>query len=228
MQLPNHTYYVIGAGGIGSWLIPQLAMLTDSRIVVMDADILELKNLSRQLFSKKHIGMSKAAAIAKIYKGVGNIEPVGEFLTESTFVDSSSVILCCADNHAARRNALRKADETGSTCIIGANETLQAEAYIYIPSMMADTPNDPRRFYPDIMTDESGNPVRPEGCTGHAQVETPQLVIANTTATSLMMRLLWWWLVEVPGRDQEGLAHWPVHHVATPQVMRTVKYGERS
>ena len=51
---------------------------------------------------------------------------------------------------------------------------------------------DPREYYPDILTDQSGSPVHAEGCTGEAQKETPQLVLANMWAAAHMMHLLWY------------------------------------
>lgn len=230
MNLPSRPYYVIGAGGIGSWVIPQLAMLlTPSDVIhVVDKDILEEKNLARQLFRPEHIGMSKAKAICDIYGHVGpKMIPVEEWLTEGVdWVKENAIILVCVDNHEARRSALRKADELDCSVVNGANEYFTADAWYYRRSW-ADTPNDPRVFDSTILTDNSGSPVRPEGCTGHAQVSTPQLVVANTTAASMMMRLLWWWEVEVKSREMSSIPHWPVWHVATPQRLKTTLHGDR-
>jgi hypothetical protein len=205
-----------------------MLMSPASTLSVVDKDVLEDKNLSRQLFSQSDIGKSKARAICERYAELGPVmEPIEEWLTEGVeWIKPDSIIIVCVDNHAARRSALYKADELGATVYNGANEYLSADAYLYKPEWK-DSPNDPRVWAPSILTDETGNPIRPEGCTGHIQESSPQLVVANTTAASLVMRLFWWWEVEVKSREMESLPHWPVWHVATPQRVKTTLYGER-
>ena len=58
--------YIIGAGGVGSWLTPAICLLKNKNdVTVIDADILEKKNLNRQLFTDSEIGLSKADALSK-------------------------------------------------------------------------------------------------------------------------------------------------------------------
>ena len=194
---------VIGAGGVGSWLIPALQKLRpDDFIEVWDGDILEEKNMDRQLFDEEHINSNKAWAIKKKYGGL--IGAVSRYYThgaEATRTTSHSVIFGCADNHPARKEILKTADETGCKVIIGGNSYTDADGYYY-DNLWKDTPCDPRVYYPDILTDETGSPVHAEGCTGEAQRETPQLVLANYWAAAHMLHLFWYHTQIAPNLDR--------------------------
>ena len=54
---------VIGAGGIGSFLIPVLDRVGLYDITVADPDKVETKNLTYQNFTEEEVGMHKAVAI---------------------------------------------------------------------------------------------------------------------------------------------------------------------
>jgi molybdopterin/thiamine biosynthesis adenylyltransferase len=56
---------VIGAGGIGSAVIPALAGAGVGKLTIVDSDVVELTNLHRQpLFAESHAGQQKAALAA--------------------------------------------------------------------------------------------------------------------------------------------------------------------
>ena len=64
---------IIGAGGIGSFLIPLLSKVGTDRytITVYDPDIVEEKNLTYQNFRKTEIGNNKALCMQKRYTVTG-------------------------------------------------------------------------------------------------------------------------------------------------------------
>ena len=60
--------YIIGCGGVGSAIIPSFCLLkTPEEITLIDGDILERKNLNRQLFDAHHLGQNKATALGTKY-----------------------------------------------------------------------------------------------------------------------------------------------------------------
>lgn len=76
LQLPYipQTVVVFGCGGTGSRLIPAIAQLMSTlptlinpEMVLVDFDIVEEKNLSRQNFAKSDVGKNKAEALAARY-----------------------------------------------------------------------------------------------------------------------------------------------------------------
>lgn len=220
------THYLIGAGGVGSWLLPKLSRISqDDEIIVVDGDTLEEKNLDRQLFSTDQIGVNKALALVErsAYRR-RKADFMAEFYTSGSIChDNTDLLWCCADNMACRREVLVSCDEIGCSAIFGANEYVDWEAYIYHPSMRG-TPNDPRVFYPEMLTDRSGDPLGPPGCV-ELSVQNRQLVLANASAADAMLWLYWFWFHEREG--DEGMEYFPVAHRGNPNSMRTTKFADR-
>lgn len=218
--MTTRTHYIIGNGGVGSWLVPALLRLIGpDHIVLVDGDTLEPKNLDRQLFETSDIGKPKAEALARRY-GIRRFIPDYFSLGSIEGIRSGDLLFLCVDNHAARRAALSTADLMDCEVVIGANEYVESEAYWYLPAWK-ETPLDPRVFYPGILTDTSGDPTRPESCTGDAADATPQLVLANKQAASLMESLFWF---HGPGNGRAEFPedYWPVHHKANALKLHTI------
>jgi len=228
--------YVIGAGGVGSWLTPSLCLLLGPRkVVVVDGDRLEEKNLNRQLFRREHLGQNKAIALAGLYGCLSRPEyfAMGRFT-----VQPEDWLITLVDNHPARRAALNEADMRGCRVLIAANETHSAEAYYYEPQWRGGS-LDPRTYFPEILTGTDGDPMGEAiGCTGEAQEENPQLVSANSLAASLAMHLFVLWHLEAPKLESETLPSLPYRLVANltklqsfrikDALERTDGYGETS
>ncbi len=225
---------IIGSGGVGSWLVPKLVRVSPE-VIVMDGDKLEQKNLDRQLYGSESIGKNKAEATVANHwmRGFdGSMSFIPEYFHSGHDIvnelGASDLIWCCADNAAARREVLTVCDQRSCRAIIGANEYTDAEAYWYEPSMRG-TPNDPRVFYPSILEDQTGDPLSPEGCTGAASVESPQLILANDWASGLMLHLFWFHSKvrpELP-RDQEIIDAQPVLMKINKFRSTTIRRGDR-
>ena len=191
---------IIGAGGGGSWLVPAMAMLVGKdNVMVMDGDTLEHKNLNRQLFTEADIGKNKARALGEKY-GCEFVE--GWYSYCCLPHHSSDWIIGCVDNMPGRLAILNSCDEYHCKAIIGGNERTSADSYFYQPKWK-DTKLDPRVYFPEILTETDGDPTRPEGCTGEAQVQTPQLVSANFAAAALQQWLYVLWAMEAHKLDRE-------------------------
>jgi len=215
------TIHVVGCGGVASWLLPPLLRLLRIQplqpfVMLHDGDAFEESNIDRQLFLYSNLGENKARATRNLYEELyDNMSCVDRFFTEGTEVEQNSLILGCADNHAARRTILYMCDRFNCRAIIGGNEYTDADAYYYEPQMK-DSPLDPRVYFPDILTDETGDPTRPRSCQGVAQEQTPQLVFANFSAANAMMWLFWFHYAERPKMSrEETYQYWPVRHYNT-------------
>jgi molybdopterin/thiamine biosynthesis adenylyltransferase len=98
---------VIGAGGLGSPLLPYLAGAGLGRITGVDPDIVSLTNLHRQvLFREDDIGQSKAQVAALTLRGLNpdcQVNPISAALTPANapdLVQSADIVLDCADSFA--------------------------------------------------------------------------------------------------------------------------------
>lgn len=190
MQPRWHKFYLIGCGGVGSLLAPVLIKLMGAgKVVLVDGDKFEPKNLDRQLFDPRTIGHNKAAALGELY----GVEAIDQWFVMGLLdLHDEDWLLVGADNHPARHAALGEADRSGCRVIIAANEVTSSEAYYYQPDW-SRSGLDPRVYYPDIETDTGRDPA---GCTGQAQERNRQLVTANFTAAALAGHLLTLWAIE--------------------------------
>lgn len=224
-------HFIIGCGGVGSWLVPKLAKLVGIKdLVLVDGDVLEKKNLDRQLFDEEAIGFNKAEALAKKFSGSDaiGIRHIAEYYYSGLLTDLSSedILWCCADNHSCRREVLTACDVYDCRAVFGANEYTDAEAYWY-ESSWRGSKNDPRVVYPIILTDRADDPLGPVGCTGQAQERTPQLVIANDWASGLMLHLFWFHTKTRLGLSDDAEPFWPVHNKINMFTTKTIRKDDR-
>ncbi len=219
-------HLVIGAGGVGSILLPILMKSVREEIVVMDGDSFEEKNLDRQLFSPADIGKNKAVALANLYAH-RKLGTIAEFFHTgfNIKINYSDTLWCCADNHVCRKEVLQTCDSRGCSAIIGGNEYMDAEAYWYEPKYK-DTKNDPRKYYPNILKDKTGNPMNPS-CMEEIQNDHPQTAIANAAAAVSMLHLYWFHKNKAAEMGEETEEYWPTHHHMNEFKFFTVKKEEQ-
>lgn len=220
----NH--YIIGCGGVGSWLCPSLCLLVNpDTVTVIDGDKLEEKNLNRQFFSDDFIGENKATALAQLYECDSMPEWYNFGLMEHAATDW---LFVCVDNNPARLAALEACDRFGCQAIFAANETTSAEAYLYLPGWK-DSKKDPRVMYPELLTNGAGDPQAAAiGCTGKAQKENRQLVSANFLAAGLAQHLFVCWGLEYPKMKNQPQVypHLPRKLVCNLSRIESVKVSE--
>jgi adenylyltransferase/sulfurtransferase len=100
---------VIGAGGIGSAVIPALAGAGIGRLTIIDDDVVELANLHRQpLFGEGHSGRPKAELAARFVQRLNRfvqVEAVGERITVDNvegLLGGHDLVIDGSDNFATR------------------------------------------------------------------------------------------------------------------------------
>ena len=103
---------VIGAGGIGSILLPVLSRFLDNnedepdvQITVIDGDNYERQNQTRQVFSR--MGNKAEVTVEKLELDFANLQfcSVPEFVTENSMLyllEENDIIFSCVDNHKTR------------------------------------------------------------------------------------------------------------------------------
>ena len=93
---------VIGAGGIGSFLIQILNKVKMYKITVADPDKVEEKNLPYQNFGISHIGTNKASVMANTYYKTVSEAIQYPILTEKQ-MQGYDLVVCCVDNLGLRK-----------------------------------------------------------------------------------------------------------------------------
>jgi molybdopterin/thiamine biosynthesis adenylyltransferase len=211
--------YIIGCGGVGSALVPSFCLLrSPADVTLVDGDVIERQNLNRQMFTAEQIGRNKAQALAERYSCHGISEWYARGKIRHTRADW---LLCLVDNHRTRLEVLEACDDYGCQAICAANEMHSAEAYYYRRTWK-NTPRDPRVYYPELWTDQSGDPRRATiGCTGEAQAANRQLVSANLMAAALAEHLYVLWALKAPRLDRETVASLPHKFAANLTKLET-------
>lgn len=114
-KLKDEYINVIGAGGIGSWLILALVRAGFRNINVIDDDIVSGTNIGGQFYSELNIGQTKTDAL---YFNIYNLEgkaPIS-FVQKNSRINNENdfnsaimnpikkrIIFCCVDNMEARK-----------------------------------------------------------------------------------------------------------------------------
>lgn len=111
----KYVFIIVGAGGTGSLLardIPKLIIDTDHKMLIVDGDHVEEKNMKRQSYQKQDIGEYKAVALSSkintFYET--NCDALGMYLTKDEIFEYCEnnfmyipVIIGCVDNDATRK-----------------------------------------------------------------------------------------------------------------------------
>ena len=105
---------IIGCGGIGSWLIAEIAEAVRQEQIeprvkfdIADNDMVELRQINYQNFTVKDIGGNKAGVLAGRYKNQVFIHPLKERILNKKQLEGYDLIICCADNTVVRELLFR-------------------------------------------------------------------------------------------------------------------------
>jgi molybdopterin/thiamine biosynthesis adenylyltransferase len=188
--MENRKIYIVGLGGIGSFLLNlidknEFLFPLETNIVLIDGDKLEKKNLSRQLFSRSGIGKFKTDLLVSQYRN-RKLESISSYIDDSFKFEENSIVFSCVDNHGTRKNLLSACDNQNFALIIGANEQIDAEAYVYMKDWQG-TKKDPRIYYKEILLFDPENPVLANRCI--SQYAINQTALANSLSSNYMIFL---------------------------------------
>jgi len=101
---------IIGAGGIGSFVIQSLAMMGWKEMTVWDSDIMENHNISSTCYPIQNIGVAKVSAgraLHEMYAEEGQMY-MGMQRHYSPDIKASPRIIICTDNMESRRMAFQE------------------------------------------------------------------------------------------------------------------------
>lgn len=172
---------VIGAGGLGGWILEGLARMGVGKLVVIDADVFEENNLNRQLLATESaLGEPKAAVAAA---RIAQVNAATEVVAHQVWADAGNlpdllrdaqVAVDALDTLPARLELQQAASEAGIPMVHGAIAG-------YTGQVMTILPGDPGLF-----ALYGGGPVPQRG------IET---TVGNPAATPMMIAA--WQIQEV-------------------------------
>jgi len=141
MALKNASILVVGAGGLGCGALPFLAAAGVGTITILDADIIELSNLARQvLYRTADVGASKALKSAEALQALNPtiaIHGIAENLTSenaTTYIAQHDLIIDCTDNFKTRYLINDTCVEWRKPFIYGALHGWEGQFAVFHPS----------------------------------------------------------------------------------------------
>lgn len=202
------TYFMVGAGGTGSHLLP--ALLTylrnyhrnldgdaaEYQVVIADGDIFEEKNLNRQIFGEGLVTINKAQAMLQMNPGhpiIAVDRYIGKADVEQ-MIQNGDCVLICADNFSVRRLIVDHVKTLDNAVVVNAgNELLTGSVQLWIRENGENATPPITYGHPEIVfraeDDRSGM-----DCQTAATVPGgEQHILANMTAATYMLAALVRW-----------------------------------
>lgn len=132
------TIAIVGCGGLGGFVIEELARENIGKLILIDGDTFSTSNLNRQLESKHStIGKYKAEIYANRVKEISDcdVKYHNEFLTEKNLnlLDNCDLVIDCLDNIKSRLLLAKTCKEKNLTIIHGAIEGEEGQVAICLP-----------------------------------------------------------------------------------------------
>ena len=152
---------IIGAGGLGSPVALYLAAAGVGRIMIADADTVELSNLQRQIAHQQtSIGHNKAASAKASMQALNpecHITAIEEYADGeklAQLVTSADVVLDCTDRFSSRYAINAAAQKAGVPLVSGAAIRFSGQLAVFDPRD-PDCPCYACLYPPDEMGDEA-------------------------------------------------------------------------
>ena len=142
-KLTESTVMIVGVGAIGCEVAKNLALMGVGRLVLVDNDVVEVSNLSRQmLFIDEDIGKPKAKAAAEKLAEMNPWVKVEAYYEDVRELDlklfeESDVLCSCLDNWPVRRWLNSVAIELDKPLVDAAMEGMYANLQVVIPGKTA-------------------------------------------------------------------------------------------
>lgn len=193
---------VVGCGGTGSHYIKELGRLLygkhytegDLRLILVDGDVVEEKNLIRQAFLKQDIGQNKAKVMAEILGQAYGVraEYCDRYIDSAQdlkkLVREDAVVLLagCVDNHQCRQS-MHDFYEGCQDCIYmdSANEFSVGEVVVGSRIGGMEMYPDRGQYFPEVL--KAKGPKRSEESCEALNMSEPQHMLTNQAAAWILL-----------------------------------------
>lgn len=198
----GYNIIIVGCGGTGANYIVQLGrylyknpVSASCTILLIDGDIVEKENISRQPFSPIDIGKKKAEVMSEILRNAFGIESryYPDYLLSHNelkvfeYSDRITILIGAVDNHACRK-VLHKYFLMSESCIYldAANEYSAGEVVMGVKVNGQILAHDRAHYYPEILTDKSLSKAE-ESCLA-VNAREPQHLITNLLSAIILLK----------------------------------------
>jgi hypothetical protein len=199
---PMKTYLMVGAGGTGTHLLrPLHTYLTtfhgsdEWMLYIIDGDVVETKNLERQMFSPGMVTMNKAEAAAMMLNDEAHVRAVPEYLREDSlerYIKDGDTIFICADNFTVRAHIESRARTLDNVTVInGGNEKHDGSVQLWVREKGADVTPRIGYLHPEIKVGVGEDRAAMTCQQAAALPGGEQTLIANLTSATWMLTALW-------------------------------------
>ena len=193
---------IVGTGGTGGNLVPLVSRMLsatylDTTLLLIDGDRVEDKNLKRQPFTKKDVGMKKSRALVMKVGATYDckVRYSDNFILSVSDLDVlldeyvCPIVVGCVDNHKARKVLHEWFDKTGDCVYIDvANEDSWGDCFVsfkILDKKLFKTRGD---MFPEVLL-ESNRSVIEMSCEETAN-ESPQQLKTNSMAANVVFNAL--------------------------------------
>ena len=140
-DISKNSAVIIGCGGLGTNVAVHLAGAGIGRLLLVDFDTVEERNLNRQFFyTEDDIGKGKCRILAEklcTYAPETEIKShCGRF--EPSFADGYNIIIIAVDNIETRKEINAFCKKSKTPCVNGSIDGFFGTAYLYIPDKTPD------------------------------------------------------------------------------------------
>lgn len=199
----TQTYFVVGAGGTATMLMPSLTTYLDSyhrnrgeeyRIAIYDGDAFETKNMDRQFFDPELVTVNKATAMETMYGTRFPVIGIPKYLGEENLpqIEAGDIILICADNYTIRRRIEDHVLGLKDAVVInGGNEKTDGSVQLWVRAKGKNVTPRLTYLHPEIKILD-GDDRAAMSCQQVAELPGgEQLIVANMTSANHMLTALW-------------------------------------
>ena len=193
---------VVGCGGIGGNYVKELGRflyknnhIKRCKIIIVDGDLVEESNISRQPFLPEDIGRNKAEVMAEILTNTFHIE-CGFFpgfidnhfqLKRMEEEDMCTVLVGAVDNHVCRKVMHKYFKEANTLYYFdAANEYSAGEVVVGAKICGNEIYPDRVHYFPEILEDNAV--AKSEESCQAVNISAPQHILTNLVAANLLLK----------------------------------------
>jgi molybdopterin/thiamine biosynthesis adenylyltransferase len=197
-----HNYLMVGAGGTGSMLLAPLHRYLstyhktgDWMLYILDGDVVEEKNLARQLFAPGDITANKAIAAEASLRDSVHVKAYPEYLSEENmerFVQNTDTVLICVDNMTVRKRIEERALALDYITVInGGNEKYDGSVQLWVRERGLNITPRLSYLHPEVAVAEGEDRAEMTCAQAAALPGGEQTIIANLQSATWMLTALW-------------------------------------